>query len=653
MAWILKGEQGATLDETSREMHSINIDEATLRFESLGNDELTWSALTEDATGAGTIVPDNGQVVELWKDSARKFRGHVLFPRVGSKSITIKVAGPWWWMTRIPLTDEQEDETGVMAERMNYVFQTGSHKAKVEALINRAIVQGVPMRLGTVDATFDTPNMSLSEMNCAQAMAELMAWLPDAVVWFDYSDITGNGYPLVNVTRRGNMPATSYAVGVDAVIDTNITPRLDLEVTYSRLDYVVRNATTGRPNWASQASGTEVDGKRQIVTVSGPEITDFLPPELAERMPIYFSSTSVSEVITAAIPELQKLFSAHPVLALSNGRLIDPNTGSLSARRMNGGAIDFNSPASATGGRIQTTPTIIASDKTAILLGLDGQTPPPDWLLEDFGLTRLFVQDFQIRDTQFASQSPPTNYLRRIDLINSVPWDIYMNSQLSNGSGAGQAFAWFIRSQNGDDLPIYLIDTADLPAVGHSGIFASGTSSASVRLASGASSTDGDYVGRTIFWIRNRVRYGAVINSYTGATQTATLKGGDVQTSKAPAAGQAYEIAAEFISRFSFDFLVPPPGLAAGLQAAQNWVPWEGPISLIADEVSGDNLLNQKYNLTNTLLACAEMNTLARSISHDIFGGVTTIDLGAPARSDFGTLTSRIRRQPRDNIVYL
>ena len=87
--------------------------------------------------------------------------------------------------------------------------------------------------------------------------------------------------------------------------------------------------------------------------------------------------------------------------------------------------------------------------------------------------------------------------------------------------------------------------------------------------------------------------------------------------------------------------------------AAQAWTPWEGPITLVVDECSANNLLPYKYHLANALPVCSSMGALARGISHDLFRGRTTIDLGAPARVDFGTLVSRVRSEPKDNIIYL
>lgn len=651
MSWYIKGESGAALDDTLRELSELNIDSATLLFQSLGDDSLTWSAATLDATGAGSIVPDYGQVVELWLDSVRKFRGHVTKPRVGSKRITVRVDGAWWWLTRTPLTSDQTDGTGATAERVNYVFPTGAHNTKISTLISRAITNGAPMRLGTVAAMYDTPNMSLAEMNCAQALAELMAWVPDAVAWFDYSDTTGDGTPILNVGRRGAFAATTYTIGTDAVIDEEITPRLDLEVTYSRLDYITRNATTGLPSWASQASGTAAPGKRQIVTVSGPEIVDFLPVESIERIPVYYATTNPSLAIQNSDPALMKLAAAWPDAVIYAGQITDPYTGSLKAKLINGRETYEDAVSSGSYASLAST---IPSGKTAVLLGIDGKTIAPDWLLAEAGLVRWFVQDFFIHDGNGSTSTPPFDSKRRAAITNSFRADVQCFSSAGFGVGNGAAiYTAFVKEQRGDDLPIYLIDTADVPAAAHTGTFASGTTSSAVKLASGASATDGEYVGRTVFWIKDGVRYGAVISAYDGTTKVATLKGGAVQSSKAPASGQAYTVAAEFVSRFTYDFLVPPAGLAAGLQAAQNWVPWEGPITLIADEVTADNLLAAKYNLAGTVAAAATMQTLARSVSHDIMGGRTTIDLGAPARADFGTLTSRIRRQPRDNIVYL
>jgi hypothetical protein len=104
---------------------------------------------------------------------------------------------------------------------------------------------------------------------------------------------------------------------------------------------------------------------------------------------------------------------------------------------------------------------------------------------------------------------------------------------------------------------------------------------------------------------------------------------------------------------WDYDYINPPAGMAAALLAAQNWIPYEGGIRLVADMVDGAQDLHRKYNVTGSLTPHATMGALPKRIQYDIARGRKIIDLGAPARVDFGTLASRFRRSPKDNIVYL
>ena len=577
MAWYIKGEIGRTLDATLRELSALNCDSAVLEFHSLASDRLQWTAETLDATGAGTIVPDAGQMVEIWKDWVRKFRGHVLAPRVGSRSIAVSAEGPWWWMTRTPLTSDQMDSTGVTAERANYVFPTGSHKSKIEALINRAIANGVPMRLGTVAASYDTPNMSLAESNCAQALTELLAWVPDAVAWFDHTDTSGNGLPILNISRRGTMPATTYTVGVDAVIDTDISPRLDLEVSQMRLDYVVRNPTTGKPAWATQESGVAVAGKRQIVTVSGPEIADFLPRDDFESFNFQLAGTSgagLFNFVRSSVSAIAAAPAPYSGIGIANGsyKLLttyDFQRGWLTDSGPNSGSAQV---------RNASAPVFRRTSDNAVV-----------------NANNYFIVENSSQIPTFVSESPGFE-LFDVNITGTIIVRLLLNSNLG-----------FSFPSPADFPPPSWYNPSNFYNIIDGGEFVSG---------------------------RDKYRY-AMVNFTKTAKLTNYGSGGTIYRP------------------WDYNFITPPDGLANGLRLAQNWVPWEGPITLVGDEVSGDNLLAAKYNLAAALPACASMETLAKSVSHEIATGRTSIDLGTPARSDFGTLTSRISRQPRDNIVYL
>lgn len=571
MAWYIKGESGRTLDATLRELSALNIDSCTLKFSSLAEDILTWSAATEDATGAGTIVPDIGQVVELYYNSERKFRGHVMAPKVGSKKITIKVVGPWWWMTRITLTSQVTDATAVSAERASYVFSTLSHKTKLEGLIARAIANGVPMLAGTVGEIYDTPKITISEMNCAQALAELLAWVPDGVAWFDYSGASGTD-PIFNIGRRGDFSLTSYTLGKDAVIDQDISPRLDLEVAQVSLDYVTRNPTTGLPSWANQLSGIFVAGKKQIITVSGPEISDALPAD-------DFDSYDVQTAATNGAPFISFLFGRDPeLIGLSTSGFVE---GGGSYFELLVDYIYASGWSTSGGSSGQTTIATTFTDKAGNAVSITGKTliitdGLPEWVKRELGRT-----------------------FEEVNIKGDLVYQFLLNNNL------GTSFP----SPADNPLPDWF-----------SGV-------TWYRQFDGGQSVGGRQKHLYAF---HRYGVSGILVDTTAWSSLTTL-----------------------YKPWDYDFLIPPPGLALNLKAAQNWVPWEGPITLVADEVSGENLLAAKYNLIGTLAACATMETLARNISHDIFNGRTTIDLGAPARADFGTLTSRVRRQPKDNIVNL
>lgn len=403
MGWTIKGEAGKALDDTVRDLAVLNFETTVLALQSLASDTLKWSAAVADATGSGTITPDISQIVELWHDdgmtNTRRFRGHVTIPRISTKELQVTAEGPWWWMTRIQLTQSQVDGEGSSGTRANYVFPTQDLKTSIEALIDRAIANGVPMQRGTVSAMFSYPRLTLSERSCGQALADLMSIVPDAVAWFDYSVA---GLPALNVTRRGDMSAATLTVGTDAVEVLDLYPRLEQKVEYVEIQSVTRNATTGETQWASETSGTPAAGRNQIVVVSGPEPAAFLPKDRYDSVALKtftmptggisigslttsssHSATSVTgdaktfviendEAVATMIREFGSSFSSY--LYLSNGgRFLVSlyTTGNLS------GAPAF----------YLDKPNLISKDSTSGMYVVSTQTRLPDWMTWENGYT--------------------------------------------------------------------------------------------------------------------------------------------------------------------------------------------------------------------------------------------------------------------------
>ena len=178
MGWEIKGQSGKAMNATLRSFASLGITAASLRFQSLAEDTFTWTAATTSAAGGGTVIPERGQVVELFFDGNRKFRGHVMRPKRNAKSVTIQVQGPWWWMNQIYLTQDQTDGIGGTDERVQYVFETGDLRASIMALLDRAIDSGVPMLRASgsgMAAMYDFTRITLSNMTVAAAFSKMLA----------------------------------------------------------------------------------------------------------------------------------------------------------------------------------------------------------------------------------------------------------------------------------------------------------------------------------------------------------------------------------------------------------------------------------------------------------------------------------------------
>ena len=583
MSWTIKGEAGKTLDATVRTLESILGTSAKLVLSSLDADSFEWEASTSDATGAGTIIPDAGQIIEVFYSGTRRFYGNVTIPRVSTNRVTVRAEGAWWWMNRITLTQVQADDEATTATRPSYVFPTQALKTSLETLIDRAIANGVPVIRGTVATMFDFPRITLSEKSCAQALADLMSICPDAVAYFDYSGATGT-YPILNITRRGVMSAETLTLGTDAVEDLDLAPRLELEVARVDIGSVTRNTTTGAQQWATQSSGTAAPGKNQIIVVSGPETVDFLPVNKDNSVSLQTfamptggialstltsSSTHTASVITGEIATFVKAndpaiatmirefgseFSSY--LSLSNGGrfLVSIYT----TGNMNGAP-----------GIFLDKPNLISKESVSGMYVVSATTKLPQWMTDENG--------YVIRD---ATLSGFLRYTRNYQTTEPSWW------------AEGQKRA--VESLQG-----YIANTSG--------------------------QTSGSYQNNLFFQFAIPVQ--VIDTAFAGLTTV--------------------------YRAWDYDYIQPPAGLAAALLAAQNWIPWDGNIQTVADTVDGAQDLLKKYNVAGSLTACSTMAALPRAITYDIARGRKTIRLGAPARTDFGSLASRFRRSPKDNITYL
>lgn len=568
MSWSIKGDAGKTLNATSRTLESLLIENCTVRFASLAPDWMRWSSATENLAGGGTILPDIGQKVELFWLGVRKFAGHVTSVKVGLTRVTVEVSGPWWWLQNTPLSSNQADGSGTQSERVTFVNPTRNLAISIAALIDRAQALGCPITKGNIAAMYAIPKLTLADRDCATALAELMQWVPDATAWVDYS----GALPKMHITRRGPATPLNLSAATSDIEDLEISPRTDLQVKWVSVKWVNRDTATGKTKWASRVNGTPVAGKRQIITVSGPEIADFLPRDDYDSVrlqTVLWSSISndfvksrdsglagISQTVGAVFGGVASSFTRYAWVATGTGtpstkRAITTKVPGLRRNATNGGSF----PAA-------TNHLVISP------------TPLPEWAVRMLGGIPVTITGTWVAAWRDSERGV------------GVGWNDVFQAMQAGATTANNGLQY--------------------------------------------SDTTGPFKDYIIDWLARPFQVtGMLINRKFDALTT-------------------------LHKPWDYDYIRPPADLEENLRIAQDWVPWEGTITQVADEVTAaSNILGRAINVTDTVPACATMKAMLRGIQYEIQRGRTTYELGAPARSDFGSLVTRIRRDPQDNIVYL
>ncbi len=102
-----------------------------------------------------------------------------------------------------------------------------------------------------------------------------------------------------------------------------------------------------------------------------------------------------------------------------------------------------------------------------------------------------------------------------------------------------------------------------------------------------------------------------------------------------------------------FAFINPPSDLAENLLATQNWLPYEGTVSYVTEDIEADHHVGKKLNIAGFLPETANMGALITGHEVRLATGENTLRLGAPARQSYRDLVNRFRQSGADNIVWL
>lgn len=649
-AWTIQGESGKAWNETVQTFEFRKIENAQFTFQNLGEDAFTFRISAQNI--ATESLPDYTQKIVVYRNGARFFTGHVTNRQVsidsGQQVCTVKVSGPWWWMDRITFTATNTDATGATAERATLAFggNTGQNlKTSIETAINRCVDLGVPIAK-TTDATNPSsvatmanfPRITLNQSTCSQVLSELIRFCADAMVYFDYSTIT----PSLKVTRRrsglavGSAPSVTLNASTDPITSIDLNPMIEMEVQKVDLPYLDRN-TEGRYRYQQQSFGTASSPlpKLQIITISGPELDTFLPIDLFD----YFVCTTddtLRNAVANASPQISAFWSTHGFNPIGSTW---PNSISKTfvSYWLNGQGGTISSYQVPSG-------TVSRTGKYIRTIGLN--TEIPEWAKLQYNITEELVKG------GLWGQMNPYPYTQYSQLGNDFH-AIFGQTWWSTGSGssttvyAGQLISSPIR--------INVAPSATTLKTQTSGVVSSAVSGTSFVLDANAASIDDVYVNASIEYTyrlggSNRITTGYIV-AYNGSTRTVTISGSSGGNA---IAGTAYKIYAGVNYRKEdYAFISPPSGLAQFLKECQDYVPYEGSMTLVQEDIGSTRFTGSTISISNSLSEYSGMRALVKSETLTVENGQTTISLGQADRLDYRTLVDRMRKTSQDNIYYV
>ncbi len=102
-----------------------------------------------------------------------------------------------------------------------------------------------------------------------------------------------------------------------------------------------------------------------------------------------------------------------------------------------------------------------------------------------------------------------------------------------------------------------------------------------------------------------------------------------------------------------YAFANPPAGLAANLLAAQNFVPYEGEVTVIHEDIPAGNPVGTCVNIANGPAELAGVRAMVQAAEMDIGKGREKLTLGASPRLSYEDLVRRFRRTGYDSFDFI
>ena len=204
-------------------------------------DEFNFRVPTADVTGAPPYAFEDPVVLK--RDGVPYFSGVVTVcaasRRGGAEFWDVKVSGPWWWLESWPYRQPRTyisptftEFNQLMGGRIIMAWDTTkalpvSIDTAVLGILNTVIAVASPFAIGDISALFTTPLMEAKDLTLAEAMRQLLRWVPDGVVFYDYS----TSPPTMRLKRRSGLTAVAVDLADrNLVEDFSVDPHHDRQV---------------------------------------------------------------------------------------------------------------------------------------------------------------------------------------------------------------------------------------------------------------------------------------------------------------------------------------------------------------------------------------------------------------------------------------
>lgn len=224
---------------------SLGVDDGTLSLVNLGADVLTLTQ-TLDSAQLPAAPFSVGAEVTLKRGTAVWFRGRLReIDESVDRARTLRIRGAWDVLERkaylqnfkaaLDPSDPLSALGNILRGRVVLGQNDDGDRVNLAGFLS-SVISYAGLTPGTIDTTLTVPFEDATDLSCADVLERMLRWIPNAVVWFDYSTNPAT----CHIRQRANLTAVSLAVtACDEPL--RLRPRHDLVVNNVALFYVATN----------------------------------------------------------------------------------------------------------------------------------------------------------------------------------------------------------------------------------------------------------------------------------------------------------------------------------------------------------------------------------------------------------------------------